>query len=99
MTIEVLPKIDHADARLGPTNRNGLKGLGNPGGFEHLGLQRPAGRLDQLHLLPARVVESRLVPARHFLAGVIFLAIVFVIGANWALRRDLPIAVTDQLLA
>ena len=43
-----------------------------------------------LCLLPGGVVEAHLVPARHLHAGIIFLAVVFIVGTDRAIGRHLP---------
>ncbi|MPN60834.1 hypothetical protein SDC9_208566 [bioreactor metagenome] len=42
------------------------------------------------------VIESGIIPARHFLTGIVFLAIVFIIGQYRTICRYFPTAVTDQ---
>ena len=43
-----------------------------------------------LCLEPFGIVETKRVPALHFLAGVVFLAIIFIIGTNRTIGRDFP---------
>ena len=53
--------------------------------------EKPAGRSPDLAgLHPARVVESRAVPARHLEAGVVLLAVELAVGADRAPGREPP---------
>ena len=86
---DVDPGTEFADCRraadaAGPDVRIGL-------------CEKPAGRSpDFAGLHPARVVESRAVPARHLEAGVVLFAVEFAVGADRAPGREPPRSVAGD---
>ena len=58
----------------------------------------PPGGLTMAARLPAGVVEAGERPARHLAAGVVFLAVVFVVGSSRAVGGQPPVGVADHVL-
>ncbi len=88
---------EHARLRLGDLHR--LERLGHPDRLDHLGNQWSGRGGHQLHALPVAVVKSRTAPARHLLAGVVFLPVKLVVGLNRSVGGQLPGLVADDKLA
>ncbi len=87
---EVLPHIEHEHAGLGAGHGDGAQGVRHPDGRDHLRRQSPGGRLHQVGGRPARLIEPGLVPALELAAGIVFLAVVFVVGRDGPRVRHAP---------
>ena len=66
--------------------------------FHHLSPQHARRNLRTICLKPAGVVEADLVPARHLLARIIFLAVILVVSTDGAVGRHLPLLVRRDAL-
>src|ERR1019366_3341341 len=86
----VLAHVEYPYARLRLREGNGFQRLHDANWRDHLRRKNAPRVGDPLSRLPLRSIKSRRAPAGHFLARVIFFAVVFIVGANRAIRGETP---------
>ena len=95
---EVLAHVVHEYPGLHLLHRHRLHRARDADGVDHGGRHDAGGRLHQLRLLPRGVVKSRLGPSLELLPGVVFLAVVFVVGDDRPVGAQLPGLVAEHVL-
>ena len=88
-------KYPHTGLRL--RDSDWLERFHDADGRDHLGREHAARGGDPLSRLPLRSVEARRAPAGNLPARVILLAVVFVVGADRAVRGEAPGLVANHL--
>ena len=81
-THHILAQVENEHARFGLRDGDGFEGAGHADGRHHPRRQDSSRRRDDVHGRPAGIVERGFRPARHLFTGVVFLAVVFVVGED-----------------
>ena len=95
----VLAEVIDENPRLEFPDRNRLECAGDAEGRLHLGGELAARGGDDLGGRPLGIIKARIAPVWEFFSRIVFFAVKLVVGKQGAVHRELPGAITDNILA